>query len=164
MLSWPCVFPNTATTEFSTGSIRTRTASSTGQYGNIYPSCQTNTECQLFQYCPTRRDILEYNFYTLRMSVLWLKSGYTVKYRLSPREIPCALTIFYRVSLLSSKYRYSKKGCLTGHYQLARNNGFFWSPKNIQPWILKQSEIKKFTKKVVNSLKISNSCHCVSKY
>ena len=35
LLSWPCVFPSAATTEFSTGSIRTRIDSSTWQYGKI---------------------------------------------------------------------------------------------------------------------------------
>ena len=34
-------------------------ASSNGQNRKIYPSCQTNTENQLFQYCPTRKDNTE---------------------------------------------------------------------------------------------------------
>ena len=35
LLSWPCVFPSAAMTAFSFGSIQTRIASSTGQYGKI---------------------------------------------------------------------------------------------------------------------------------
>ena len=52
----PCVFPSAATTELSTRSIRTCIASTMGQYGKIYPSCQTNTENQHFQYYPARKD------------------------------------------------------------------------------------------------------------
>ena len=48
------------------------------------------------------------------MSVLWLESGYTMKYSLCPWEIPWALprdfsgaqAIFHRIFLLSSQYRY----------------------------------------------------------
>ena len=45
------------------------------------------------------------------MSVLGLKSGYTVKKGLSPRDCPWAIpraqAIFYCISLLSSQYGYS---------------------------------------------------------
>ena len=50
------------------------------------PSFQTNTENQVFQDCPTRKDNTE--SLTLRLTNFRLKSGFTVKYSLSPREIP----------------------------------------------------------------------------
>ena len=41
------------------------------------------------------------------MSVLGLKSGYTVKYGLNPRDFPRAQVIFYCVSILLSLYGYN---------------------------------------------------------
>ena len=43
------------------------------------------------------------------MTVLWLESGYTMKYCLSPWEIPRAQAIFHRITLLLSQYSYSIK-------------------------------------------------------
>ena len=61
-------------------------------------SCQGNTENQLFQYCPPMKDnnIIVFFCYIIK-SVLWFKSGYTVKYSLSPR----AQAIFHRIYFLS---------------------------------------------------------------
>ena len=56
MLSWLCVFPGAETTEFFTGSIQTRIASSTGQYGKIKTQLPDQYENQLFQYCHTRKN------------------------------------------------------------------------------------------------------------
>ena len=42
------------------------------------------------------------------MTELWLESGYTMKYRLSPREIPRAQAIFHRIPRLESQYSLSQ--------------------------------------------------------
>ena len=54
------------------------------------------------------------------MSVLWLELRYTVKYSLSPQEIPQTFplgfpqAIFHCISLLSSQYRYSPITTMVG--------------------------------------------------
>ena len=57
-----------------------------GNTGKYSLSCKTHTENQLFQYCPTRKD-------KTRSILLVIENvciGYTVKYSLSPWEIPWA--------------------------------------------------------------------------
>ena len=51
------------------------------------------------------------------MTVLWLKSGYTIKYCLSPRDFPWVQAIFHRIPRLESQY---------SHSQLPLLDNIFW--------------------------------------
>ena len=66
--------------------------------GNYSPSCQSNMENKLFQNCPSSEDNTGVLFLENIMSVLWLESGYTVKFSLSPWKIPWAQLRLYFLS------------------------------------------------------------------
>ena len=71
----------------------------------------------IFPHCPAFEAIHRLNFSSidlpersmlhlfLKMSVLWLESGHTLKY--SPWDFPRAQAIFHRISLLLSQHRYN---------------------------------------------------------
>ena len=46
------------------------------------------------------------------VTVLWREEGYTMKYRLSPRDFPRAQAIFHRIPRLESQYSHSQSPLL----------------------------------------------------
>ena len=62
------------------------------------------------------------------MTVLWVESGYTMKWclSLSPLEIPQAQAIFHRIPLLSSQYSYNIITLLIKTYWLILGPSIQW--------------------------------------
>ena len=82
-----------------------------GNTGKYSHSCQTNTDNQLFQYCPTKKDITwsmtfrnwECLYYDSNWDIQWNLAGALGKsLELRPRDFPRAQAIFHRISLLLS--------------------------------------------------------------
>ena len=106
-----------------------------GNTGKYSPSCYTNTENQLFQYCPTRKDNTG-NITFRNWECLYYDSSRDIRWNIAwalgkslglrPRYFPRVQATFHRMSLLLSEYRYiivitnniSTVSCISDWYEV----------------------------------------------